>query len=174
MDSKLTPNFTDPKIIIDMLLFCSQQCKELMLSTVLPNTIPPNKTIKELFERFNTDVEVVNKTLTRLDAGAYSQELMTDLLESLVHVVRSCAGISIIFSLPFNPAWHEIQRSGLDGNPDTYPNVWGILHKVWGDYAAANPPKPMSPPDINGGIDSILYGTTSETTEVKNVAKNLD
>lgn len=29
------------------------------------------------------------------------------------------------------------------------PDVWGVLHHVWNEYAKANPPKSMSPPDIN-------------------------
>lgn len=104
-------NIAAPNLVGDVSKFFVLSQAELM---VMPGIQPPTKTLELCYKLI--DEEVNKELLPRLQkimAGGYSLENMAALLDAYVDTVYVAIWGCVVLNLPFNPAWHEVQKANM-------------------------------------------------------------
>lgn len=162
-------NFAPPDILKDVLQFVITSQADMVTP---PHQMPKQHVIDLAYKLID---EEVNKELLaniqKLKDGAHSPELMATILDDIVDSVYVIMWTSIVFSLPFNPAWHEVQTANMSKFPihsecngagcdheyaDSEVTSRCVLGRIVTQNAATGKvvkPSTFTPPDIWG----VLY-----------------
>lgn len=108
-------NFTPPNLVADVAAFFSLAQAHLH---TLPHEIPSKEVIELAIKLIKEEtLEELIPNLEKLRDGAYSLELMANVLDDCVDAVYVIIWTCVALSLPFNPAWCEVQKKNMEKFP---------------------------------------------------------